>query len=51
MRVVHVLPVWAPAWQYGGPVHSVGRLCEGLAAAGVTVEVLTTTAGLPHWPA
>jgi len=50
MRVVHVLPVWEPAWQYGGPVHSVGRLCEGLAAAGVTVEVLTTTAGLPDWP-
>ena len=51
MRVVHMLPVWAPAWQYGGPVHSVGRLCDGLAAAGVTVEVLTTTAGLPEWPA
>lgn len=46
-----MLPVWEPAWQYGGPVHSVGRLCEGLAAAGVTVEVLTTTAGLPAWPA
>jgi glycosyltransferase involved in cell wall biosynthesis len=51
MRVVHMLPVWEPAWQYGGPVHSVGRLCEGLAATGVTVEVLTTTAGLPTWPA
>ncbi|MFW6731806.1 MAG: glycosyltransferase [Synechococcus sp.] len=51
MRVVHMLPVWEPAWQYGGPVHSVGRLCEGLAAVGVTVEVLTTTAGLPAWPA
>ena len=46
-----MLPVWEPAWQFGGPVHSVGRLCEGLAAAGVTVEVLTTTAGLPAWPA
>lgn len=51
MRVLHLLPVWAPAWQYGGPVHSVGRLCDGLAAIGVTVEVLTTTAGLPDWPA
>ena len=50
MRVVHVLPVWEPAWQYGGPIHSVGRLCDGLAASGVTVEVLTTTAGLPDWP-
>jgi glycosyltransferase involved in cell wall biosynthesis len=47
MRVLHFLPVYAPAWQYGGPVLSVSRLCEGLAAEGVEVRVLTTDAGLP----
>lgn len=50
MRVLHFLPVWAPAWQFGGPVRSVGRLCEALAFEGVDVEVITTTAGLPDWP-
>jgi glycosyltransferase involved in cell wall biosynthesis len=48
MRVLHFLPVYAPAWQFGGPVLSVSRLCEGLAAAGVEVRVLTTDAGLPQ---
>jgi glycosyltransferase involved in cell wall biosynthesis len=50
MRVLHFLPVYAPAWQFGGPVLSVSRLCEGLAAEGVDVRVLTTDAGLPGWP-
>ncbi|MFM1799724.1 MAG: hypothetical protein RLZZ117_2002, partial [Cyanobacteriota bacterium] len=39
MRVLHFLPVYAPAWQFGGPVLSVSRLCEGLAAQGVEVRV------------
>ena len=50
MRLLHFLPVYAPAWQFGGPVLSVSRLCEALAAAGVAVEVITTNAGLPEWP-
>jgi glycosyltransferase involved in cell wall biosynthesis len=50
MRLLHFLPVYAPAWQFGGPVLSVSRLCEGLAAAGAEVRVLTTDAGLPAWP-
>ncbi|MEB3333668.1 MAG: glycosyltransferase, partial [Cyanobacteriota bacterium] len=41
---------YAPAWQFGGPVLSVSRLCEGLARLGVEVEVITTNAGLPDWP-
>lgn len=48
--ILHALPVWAPAWQYGGPVRSVGRLCGALADRGIKVEVITTTAGLPDWP-
>ena len=50
MRITHAIPVYAPAWQFGGPVLSVGRLCEALAVEGVSVRVLTTNAGLPDWP-
>ena len=50
MRVLHFLPVYAPAWQFGGPVLSVSRLCEGLAQHGVDVRVITTNAGLHDFP-
>jgi len=50
MRVLHFLPVYAPAWQFGGPILSVSRLCEGLAQLGVDVRVITTNAGLPDFP-
>ncbi len=50
MRILHFMPVYAPAWQYGGPVLSVSRLAEGLARQGVDTRVLTTNAGLPQLP-
>ena len=50
MRVLHFLPVYVPAWQFGGPVLSVSRLCEGLVQQGVDVRVITTNAGLPNFP-
>ena len=50
MRVLHFLPVYAPAWQFGGPILSVSRLCEGLVQYGVDVRVITTNAGLPDFP-
>ena len=50
MRILHFLPVYAPAWQYGGPVLSVSRLCEGLVENGVDIRVITTNAGLPDFP-
>lgn len=50
MRVLHFLPVYAPAWQFGGPVLSVSRLCEGLVQQGVDIRVITTNAGLPDFP-
>ena len=50
MRVLHFLPVYAPAWQFGGPVLSVSRLCEGLVQQNVDVRVITTNAGLPNFP-
>ena len=50
MRILHFLPVYIPAWQFGGPILSVSRLCEGLVQQGIDVRVITTTAGLPHFP-
>ena len=50
MRILHAMPVYAPAWQFGGPVLSVSRLCEALANQGVEVSVITTNAGLPELP-
>ena len=42
MQITHAMPVYAPAWQFGGPVLSVSRLCEALAAEGLRVRVITT---------
>jgi glycosyltransferase involved in cell wall biosynthesis len=50
VHFLHFLPVYAPAWQFGGPVLSVSRMCEGLAACGAQVSVITTNAGLPSFP-
>ena len=51
LRIFHAIPVYAPAWGYGGPVLSVSRLCEAQAAAGHSVHVIATNAGLPDLPA
>ena len=48
LHITHAIPVYAPAWQFGGPVLSVSRLCEAMAKAGHHVNVLTTNAGLPQ---
>ena len=50
MQILHFLPVYVPAWQFGGPILSVSRLCEGLVCQGVQVRVITTNAGLPDFP-
>ena len=44
MRVLHVTPYFSPAYRYGGPPRSILGLCRALGAAGVDVEVFTTTA-------
>ena len=44
MRILHIVPSYKPAYIYGGPIESVSKLCEGLAAAGHHVDVFTTTA-------
>lgn len=44
MRVVHVTPYFAPAAGFGGPPRSLLALCRAQRAAGIDVEVFTTTA-------
>ena len=44
MRVLHVVPSFYPATCYGGPIHSVLSLCNGLTQKGCEVRVLTTDA-------
>lgn len=44
MKILHIVPSYKPAYIYGGPIESVSRLCEGLAAQGHVVDVFTTTA-------
>ncbi|MBF0280753.1 MAG: glycosyltransferase, partial [SAR324 cluster bacterium] len=46
LKILHYMPVYAPAWQFGGPVKSVSQLCEGLVQQGHEVEVFTSNAGL-----
>ena len=50
LKILHYIPVYAPAWQFGGPVLSVSQLCEGLAALDHEVEVFTSNAGLNNQP-
>jgi len=50
LKILHYIPVYAPAWKFGGPVLSVSQLCEGLASLGHEVEVFTSNAGLSHQP-
>ncbi len=46
LKILHYIPVYAPAWQFGGPVLSVSQLCEQLAVQGHEVEVFTSNTGL-----
>ena len=50
MKILHYVPVYAPSWQFGGPVLSVSQLCEGLVFLGHKVEVFTSNAGLENNP-
>ena len=42
MKILHVVPTYAPAWQHGGPIRAVHGLCRALAARGHRVTVFTT---------
>jgi len=44
MKVLHIVPSFYPAFNYGGPITSVYELCAGLVRQGCEVRVLTTDA-------
>ncbi len=46
MRILHIVPAYQPAIQWGGPVVSVSLLARQQARRGHTVSVWTTTFGL-----
>ena len=51
MNILFFLPVWEPAWQYGGPIQSTYNLCRALQRYHhVNVKVITTSFGLSDWP-
>ena len=45
MRIVHLLPYYAPAWSFGGVVRAVHGLVTALAGKGHMITVITTDAG------
>ncbi|MGD0074005.1 MAG: glycosyltransferase [Candidatus Binataceae bacterium] len=47
MKILHVVPSFAPAWRYGGPINTVLQLCRQMARSGCEVRVLTTDANGP----
>jgi glycosyltransferase involved in cell wall biosynthesis len=47
VNILHVTPLYAPAWQFGGVVRSVSTLAEQCAAKGARVSVVTTAIGTP----
>ena len=47
LKILQIIPTYKPAYVYGGPVFSVSKLCETLAARGHEVRMLTTTANGP----
>jgi len=44
MRVLHVTPYYAPAYEFGGPVQSLERLVAELSSLGIEQRVVTTNA-------
>jgi len=42
MKILHVVPTYLPAWQYGGPIRSIHALCKALVEQGHDVTVYTT---------
>ena len=52
ISVAHVTPYFAPAFGFGGPARSLLAICQAQRAAGLDVEVFTTTANVgPDLPA
>jgi len=48
MKIVHATPLYAPAWQYGGPIRSTHQIAMALVQQGHDLVVVTTSTGTPH---
>lgn len=46
MKILQIIPHYLPAYQYGGPIHSVHNLSRAMVDKGVDVTVWTTDLGL-----
>lgn len=44
MRILHIMPSYKPAYEYGGTIESTAQLCECQVEAGQVVDVFTTLA-------
>jgi len=42
MKILHIVPSYIPAYNYGGPIKAVHSLCASLVKHGVDVSVFTT---------
>ena len=42
MRILHVIPSFAPAWRYGGPIFAAWGMTRALARKGHDINVMTT---------
>ena len=42
MRILHVVPSYYPAVNYGGPIYAIHQLCAAQVALGLEVDVFTT---------
>lgn len=46
MKILHITSAYLPAYQRGGPVHSIHNLCKELASIGHEITVFTTNKSL-----
>lgn len=42
MKILHIMPSYLPAYEFGGPVKTVHELCASLAKKGLDISVFTT---------
>jgi len=49
MKVLHITPIYEPAWQAGGGGRAFSQLCRGLVASGIDVTVYTTDSSGSGW--
>ncbi|MFB0534683.1 MAG: glycosyltransferase [Anaerolineae bacterium] len=48
-KVLHVTPIYEPAWEKGGVVRAISQLCRGLSGLGLDVTVYTTDSSGDGW--